>query len=73
MNDTTTSCPHCGVSAARKEATFGDYAEFHCPSCGDYRLSGTSERLIETGAFDAARDGRFETISEVRWLMRPDS
>lgn len=41
-----TACAHCGTDV-QSTTGHGDYADVQCPVCGDYRLSGTQQKLIE--------------------------
>ncbi len=40
------ACAHCGTDV-QSTTEYGDYADIQCPVCGDYRLSGTQQKLIE--------------------------
>jgi predicted RNA-binding Zn-ribbon protein involved in translation (DUF1610 family) len=46
------TCPHCGNTDARLMPPLGDYSEYDCPTCGAYRIDGTTEQLIENRTFD---------------------
>lgn len=61
------TCARCG-SEVQSTTGHGDYADVQCPVCGDYRLSGTQQKLIEIrlkrgeippiGHFRTAGDGK---------------
>lgn len=48
----TRACPHCKNANAKLMPPAGDYSEYSCPNCGEYRVSGTMERLIKLGTVD---------------------
>jgi predicted RNA-binding Zn-ribbon protein involved in translation (DUF1610 family) len=63
------SCPHCGNADAERLPSRGDYTEYRCPTCGNYRISGRQERRFEDG-FDDSTKGRFTVDSSGgRWLV----
>lgn len=42
-----TKCSCCGRADAKLWPTFGDYSRIDCPSCGDYRISGSTQAELE--------------------------
>src|SRR3954454_10019162 len=66
---TPCACPHCG-GAAELQPTLGDRADFACPRCGEFSISGTDAALIEQGAL-AYADMRFAERDGRRFLTRP--
>ena len=63
------ACPHCG-GAAELQPTVGDRADFACPRCGEFSISGTDAALIERGEL-AYADMRFAERDGRRFLTRP--
>src|SRR3954453_1873053 len=63
------ACPHCG-GAAELQPTAVDRADFACPRCGEFSISGTDAALIEQGAL-AYADMRFPGRDGRALLTRP--
>jgi uncharacterized Zn finger protein len=49
------NCPHCGMEQVILLAKAGDRADYRCPSCGQFRVSGTDLRRMESGHFNTRR------------------
>jgi hypothetical protein len=62
------ACPHCGQPDAMLMPPLGDYSEYKCEHCGPYRVSGTTETLIENGTFDP-KAARIEERGGNCWLV----
>jgi predicted RNA-binding Zn-ribbon protein involved in translation (DUF1610 family) len=63
------NCPHCGNTEAKRLPRLGDYSEYRCPACGDFRISGTQEQGFDTGLNDPTK-ARFVVDGEGRrWLV----
>lgn len=62
------ACPHCGNANARLMPPVDDYSKYRCPNCGEYRVSGTMEKLIELGTADP-KSARIEQRNGHRCLV----
>lgn len=62
------TCPHCGSPEAKLMPPVNDHSEYRCPECGTYRISGTTETLVENGQVDPVA-ARIEERSGYRWLV----
>jgi hypothetical protein len=49
------ACPHCGDVKAERLPVESDHCDYRCPTCGDYRISGTLEHQIDNGIVDPIR------------------
>jgi hypothetical protein len=51
------------------ESDLTDYSAYHCPACGDFRISGTQERGFDTGHEDPTK-ARFVIDGQgLHWLV----
>jgi hypothetical protein len=49
----TVPCPHCGNPHAQLlPPRGGDRSDYCCPTCGDFSVDGSAERLFELGTAD---------------------
>jgi DnaJ-class molecular chaperone len=63
------TCPHCGDQEAWLMPPLGYYSEYNCQHCGIYRVSGTTELLIEESTFNPEA-ARFEERDGLIWLVK---
>ncbi len=63
-----TICPHCGNDRAELMPKVGDYSRYRCPTCQDFSVSGTTERLFELGTADPKTARIIITEDGQRWL-----
>ena len=42
-------CLHCGNGEAERLPGPGDYGDYRCPTCGEYRVAGAQERCFDAG------------------------
>jgi hypothetical protein len=62
------ACPHCGCDHAELMPTIGDRADYRCPVCQAFSVSGTTEQLFKNGTADR-RTARIITADDgQRWL-----
>lgn len=63
------SCPHCGNAEVERLPSIGDYSEYRCPTCRDYRISGTQEDKFDKGIEDPKEAWLFEDADGRRCLL----
>jgi hypothetical protein len=59
-------CPHCG-ERAQLLPPLGDRSDYRCPTCQDFSVAGTTERLFELGTADP-QSAQIVTENGRRWL-----
>ena len=60
-------CPHCDNTDAVLLPTVGDYSAHQCPTCGLYRISGTSGARFRHGSADT-KSAHFVKMGDHKWL-----
>ncbi len=45
-------CLHCGNDKAERLRGPGDYSDYRCPTCGEYRVAGAQGRCFDAGTAD---------------------
>jgi predicted RNA-binding Zn-ribbon protein involved in translation (DUF1610 family) len=61
------ACPHCGDPEAKRMPVVGDYFDYHCPTCGDFTITGTEEAMFQRNNISPSK-GRFVLVNGRREL-----
>jgi hypothetical protein len=66
------TCFRCGNKQAELLPPLGDRDDYRCPTCGEFSVSGTDERLFELGTADRRTAPIVTDETGRRWLRAPD-
>ena len=61
-------CLHCGNDKAERLPSPGDYSDYRCPTCGEYRVAGAQERCFDAGTADPRKAQIIVDANGQRWL-----
>ena len=61
-------CLHCGNDKAERLSSPGDYSDYRCPTCGEYRIAGPQQRCFEAGSADPRKAQIVVDSNGQRWL-----
>jgi len=64
-------CPHCGNGQAELLPATGDRADYCCPTCSEFSISGIQEKQFAEGRGNP-RDARFMIRDGLRFLEPED-
>ena len=64
------NCPHYGKSQAELLPAAGDRADYRCPTCGEFSISGTQEKRFAEGR-ESPQDAQFVVRGDGLRFLQP--
>lgn len=61
-------CPHCGNDKTEPLPSPGDYSDYRCSACGEYRIAGTQKYCFDAGTADPRKAQIVVDANGQRWL-----